>query len=1449
MSASSDSRRLERAHEEAHHGREVPWLQVARFHKEIVERGEENFFSLNGNEGDSERWSSLVGFEPDDLAGPWRISEKSLASQPFQVAAEGGEHASLFLGGPCYLAFERGRDKNAWYPRWRPLLYREVRLDSDADGLEIVPEQGGWSLNPLFLNRAEQLQVDLGIDPDQLAMQLVEKAAGRAEREDAALGASIIGVLSDLVPEMAEEVSRELRSNTFRVQPTPWILFAPTSRFTPLTRHLRSDYERLERRLDADANDIGGLRLLEDTQPQDEPPPVPLLPIVPLDERQAEAVRAMLQDRPLTVVSGPPGCGKSQVVVALLLNAWAKGMKVLFASNNNQAVDVVLERLTRFEEEFPVAVRAGNRAKNKVQEVLRRTLNLAAGQKGSGDEKALLAGIRSRRKALQRERTELQESLRTEVPQRVSEAVAASLSAYGRHRKCLSQIEEARSRLAESQSALGYADLEASACVELAASAREWVDLLPERKAEAEGHERRRRQLEAETEVVIAKRDASCSRAGLMHVDEDPQWLRTGPGPDLLKAWSEKARAYVEKPLESDLEEVEWLEAYDRWSDEDQALAWSRRAEELKRQISLAVQEESAPVGEIELRHQKHRRSRAKLLASGLTEELELTKEELRRWAADWAAVQTRVEMWWDRLPFSKPWRLQRSLRSAEARFREVFPLSIWERVGQLDEEGRGRLAQIVELCRTWLESRAQLRAIQEEVARVEKVFRGLRIQVQELGGSTGPADSDLDEWQVCASRVGDEAQVAIEAAGAWRRRTRFEGIEEDMRVLQQEFHVIGSGIPLKEAWRAGAGREFTDCLRSLAELPRPYRLVDFRAALYKGDLDRFLVEWSDARGAELKRHELASELEQVPTAAESVLRWWAEKPRQLRLQVEQGQDWPDPLPLSKAVDALESWASDWRELQEEREPSLSEGAARELEWSIDKLQSAVGALPGSAASGRLETLLESLDSEVGADWPLEEIQETFQEFTPDRLEARIGKIEAELESGSFEEAKSNWLQRLRDHADVVRAVDHVEKAMRRHRGALPEDSYPQFVLSLSAASNWITTAQAPQALPLLPEVFDLVVIDEASQCTLTNLLPLMYRGKRLAVIGDSNQLQAIPTVQRAEENSLAKKHGVEEFLHVIGHAENDVFSAACECLPRRRADVLMLANHYRSHPQVIGFSNTRIYQRQLILQRDPSSIEVAGLGAGFHARHVSGVATRGDHGRSWRNQPEAEKVVEMAAEIRESLGENASIGIVTPFAPQKQLVGDLLHQKRMGRGILVGTAHSFQGDERDVMIFSPVVARGMTPSAARWVENPPNLINVAVTRARDALVIVADLDYCESQAGILKQLARYCRTVELLREASDAELDLFSWMCLRGWRVDVHQTVGDLEVDFLLQSPTGSSVVVEVDGEQHQKEQHTDRARDAFLRARGYKVLRIPARAVFETPFAVLKQIEEELT
>ena len=394
------------------------------------------------------------------------------------------------------------------------------------------------------------------------------------------------------------------------------------------------------------------------------------------------------------------------------------------------------------------------------------------------------------------------------------------------------------------------------------------------------------------------------------------------------------------------------------------------------------------------------------------------------------------------------------------------------------------------------------------------------------------------------------------------------------------------------------------------------------------------------------------------------------------------------------------------------------------------------------------------------------------------------------------------------------------------------------------------------------PEVFDLLVIDEATQCTLTNLIPMIHRARRIVVIGDPEQLPAIGTIGQEAERSLAAKFEVTEWLELLGHAGNNVYTTAVHCIPGRRSDVIPLLEHYRSHPLIIGFANQHIYQQKLRLRRDPDQAKNIPYGAGVHGTQVKGYCKRGPRDRSWINPPEVDAVCKQVKQLRECDGFGAfTIGVVTPFSAHANAISKKLDEIGLiMRDVTVGTAHTYQGDEKDIMIFSPVVAKGITDGAARWVEDPTNLINVALTRAREALFVVGDLEFCRQQPGILGKLVKYVETISDLRKTSPYELELFSLMVVEGWDPQVHVMLGDIEVDFVLTNPDrGIRLVVEVDGETvikpdgevietHTEGSHKDKSRDAPLEGNGYKVLRVQTRSIRETPRKVLRKIAEAL-
>jgi hypothetical protein len=89
-----------------------------------------------------------------------------------------------------------------------------------------------------------------------------------------------------------------------------------------------------------------------------------VLYITDINDAQRKAARAV-QKRPITVITGPPGTGKSQLVLNIIAQAIYEGQSVLFSSQNNKAVDVVMDRL-RGEINFPGSIRTGNLENRKI---------------------------------------------------------------------------------------------------------------------------------------------------------------------------------------------------------------------------------------------------------------------------------------------------------------------------------------------------------------------------------------------------------------------------------------------------------------------------------------------------------------------------------------------------------------------------------------------------------------------------------------------------------------------------------------------------------------------------------------------------------------------------------------------------------------------------------------------------------------------------------------------------------------------------------------------------------------------------------------------------------------------------------------------------------------------------------------------------------------------------
>ena len=387
-----------------------------------------------------------------------------------------------------------------------------------------------------------------------------------------------------------------------------------------------------------------------------------------------------------------------------------------------------------------------------------------------------------------------------------------------------------------------------------------------------------------------------------------------------------------------------------------------------------------------------------------------------------------------------------------------------------------------------------------------------------------------------------------------------------------------------------------------------------------------------------------------------------------------------------------------------------------------------------------------------------------------------------------------------------------------------------------------VTNLSARNSLPLEPNLFDLLIIDEASQCDIASALPLLYRSRRAVVIGDSQQLRHIAKIELRRDQQLQATHGLTANDQIYAYEQNSLYDLTVT-VGVVEAPIL-LRNHYRSHSQIVSFSNRTWYQDGLRVWTDYSRLKVPPDGAlGIRWTDVAGSATRPPAGSVYIRQ-EAEAVVDHVVDLLVNQGFDGSVGVVTPFRPQANMIRERISQRVPADVInraqlIVETAHGFQGDERDVVLFSPCVSSDLPSGSLGFLTKTSNLFNVTITRARSLLHVVGNRDACAScQITHIRQFANYCKQVESLGTspfatalASDEhvgpwEEPLYHALVAKGlnplpqhpvnqYRLDLAIVAGDVRVD------------VEADGESTHLDPRFDAERDCMLEDLGWRVVR----------------------
>lgn len=307
-----------------------------------------------------------------------------------------------------------------------------------------------------------------------------------------------------------------------------------------------------------------------------------------------------------------------------------------------------------------------------------------------------------------------------------------------------------------------------------------------------------------------------------------------------------------------------------------------------------------------------------------------------------------------------------------------------------------------------------------------------------------------------------------------------------------------------------------------------------------------------------------------------------------------------------------------------------------------------------------------------------------------------------------------------------------------------------------------VTSLSIKGRIPFIKGMFDLLIIDEASQCDIASILPLLFRAKRAVIIGDPMQLKHISALPNKQDYSMLKKYGVDA---TWSYSLNSLYDLASSLVDSRQ--IIHLRDHHRSFGDIIEFSNEEFYNGKLRIATNYSNLKKSTqYESGVRWIDVKGETIRPNAGSAY-NVQEIDAIVEELRRIANS-DYAGSVGVVTPFALQatkireqvekdSELLAKLNKLGTVNDELIIDTVHRFQGDEKDIMIFSPTISNGAQSGTINFLNNTGNLFNVAITRARSILIVIGDKQYCsECNVTYMNDFVRYYDRLQIKEQKID---------------------------------------------------------------------------------------------
>lgn len=305
--------------------------------------------------------------------------------------------------------------------------------------------------------------------------------------------------------------------------------------------------------------------------------------------------------------------------------------------------------------------------------------------------------------------------------------------------------------------------------------------------------------------------------------------------------------------------------------------------------------------------------------------------------------------------------------------------------------------------------------------------------------------------------------------------------------------------------------------------------------------------------------------------------------------------------------------------------------------------------------------------------------------------------------------------------------------------------------------------------MPKQESSIDYLFIDEAGM-VLSPYIVNLYTGKKAFIFGDEKQIEPIYPLNISSKhknkiNHLVEEHNEDnqiiyqtkqeeinkyllrkniknqEFIEEI-KVHQSVLNSSIMSLSNKSIHIknkylptakyetsdIWLKEHFRCRKNIINFSNKYIYNNSIIMLKQ--NIEKQ-----QHLSILNHTFKQQSHPNGSKiNKEEAILIIEDIKKRISQMEDNEknaylrNIGIISPYKEQSNLITQILNKDIYLKQLISGTVHKFQGSERNIIYLSTTIGEGDDCKNAFFNKiDKPNLINVAITRAKEEFILVGN--------------------------------------------------------------------------------------------------------------------------